>query len=441
METRKPASQYLRMAAFPLGIGLTSVLVNGTLNRVMIVEQGMPTSFVGLCFALPLLIAPVRVWLGYQSDTRPLWGQRRVPYIIAGTLLSVIGMVIATLLVLALPAEHLPLTVAIAGALLLAFVTYGLGRHMASNTFEALIADTFHGSQRPRAVTLFKVAMFAGIIGTAITMGLLLDPFSPARLTMISGGALLLTLLLTLLAVVGQERAGAHIQASVHKARTVSFRTTMTTVLWPDPHLRRFFVLIMLVIVGTLAQDILLEPYGGLVLGMTPGETTRLTALWGIGTVLAMLAAGMRLIQHYGYRPVLRAGLVLNIVVFGGLIGAGGFRQPLVFQGLVFVLGLGSGLAAAGLLTAVVEQTTAARAGTLMGVWGVAHEGGEALGGLLGGSVVDVVRLLSGGNGWLAYSTVFALEAGLLLIALVLVGRVHVQAPSAAAERDHPATA
>jgi BCD family chlorophyll transporter-like MFS transporter len=59
-----------------------------------------------------------------------------------------------------------------------------------------------------------------------------------------------------------------------------------------------------------------------------------------------------------------------------------------------------------------------------MGVWGVAHESGEALGGLLGGSVVDLVRLLSGGNAWLAYSTVFTLEAGMLLVALVLVGRV-----------------
>jgi BCD family chlorophyll transporter-like MFS transporter len=61
-----------------------------------------------------------------------------------------------------------------------------------------------------------------------------------------------------------------------------------------------------------------------------------------------------------------------------------------------------------------------------MGVWGVAHESGEALGGLLGGSVVDLVRLLSDGNAWLAYSTVFTLEAGLLLVALLLVGRVRV---------------
>jgi BCD family chlorophyll transporter-like MFS transporter len=410
------------MAAFPLSIGITSVLVSGTLNRVMIVEQGMSASLVGACFALPLLIAPLRVWIGYQSDTRPLWGQRRTPYIVAGMLLSVVGMMSAVLLVLALPDNNLPLAVALTAAVMVAFLAYGLGRHMSSNTFEALIADTFHGSQRPRAVTLFKVAMFVGIIGTAVVLGILLDPFSPTRLALITASALLLTLLLTLLAVVGQERRGDHIDAAIAEARAVSFRATIATVVWPDPRMRRFFALVMLVIVGTLAQDILLEPYGGLVLGMTPGETTRLTGLWGVGTVLAMLAAGLGLIQRYGYMTVLRGGLGITIVVFGGLIGAGFLQQPILFQGLVFILGLGTGLAAAGLLTAVVEQTTTARAGTLMGVWGVAHESGEALGGLLGGGVVDLVRLLSGGNSWLAYSTVFALEAGLLLVALLLMG-------------------
>jgi MFS transporter, BCD family, chlorophyll transporter len=416
---------FFRMAAFPLSIGMTSVLVQGTLNRIMIVERGLPASLVGLCFALPLLVAPVRVWLGYQSDTRPLWGLRRAPYILAGTVLSGAGMLAATLLVLSLSLslDNIVLAVAMGAMLLLAFLLYGLGKHMSSNTFEALIADTFQGPQRPRAVTLFKVAMFLGIIGTAVILGTLLDPFSAGRLATIAWGVLLLMLLLTLLAVLRQERRGDHIQEAVTEARSVSFRATISTVLWPNPHLRRFFVLVMLVIVGTLAQDILLEPYGGLVLGMTPGETTRLTALWGAGTMLSMLTAGLGLIPRAGYLPVLRAGLSISIVVFSGLIVVGSLHEPRMFQALVFVLGLGSGLSAAGLLTAVVEHTTAARAGTLMGLWGVAHESGEAIGSLLGGSIVDVVRLLSGGDAWMAYSTVFGLEAGLLLVALLLSGR------------------
>ncbi len=412
-----------RMAAFPLGIGITSVLINGTLNRIMIVEQGVPASFVGVCFALPLLIAPLRIWMGYQSDTRPVRGLRRTPYIVAGMLGSLVGLMATTMLVVAIPQPHLFQTLLLGSLLLGAFLVYGMGRHLASNSFEALIADVFHGPQRPRAVTIFKVVMFVGIIVTAIGLGILLVPYTPLRLVVIVGGIVCITMLLTLVAVVRVEQPSDVIQATVNEARAVSFRATIKHVLLLDPRLRRFFVLVMLVIIGTMAQDILLEPYGGLVLGMSPSQTTRLTALWGVGTVLAMLVAGLVGIQRFGYMAVLRGGILITIAVFAGLILVGIGSLPLVFQGLVFILGLGTGLAAAGLLTAVVEQTTAARAGTLMGVWGVAHEGGEALGGLLGGSVVDIVQLL-GGDVLLAYSTVFALEGGILCIAFLLLSRV-----------------
>ncbi len=48
-----------------------SVLVGGMLNRVMIVELALPATLVGLLFALPPLISPLRVWLGYLSDVMP----------------------------------------------------------------------------------------------------------------------------------------------------------------------------------------------------------------------------------------------------------------------------------------------------------------------------------------------------------------------------------
>jgi len=56
----------VRLAGFPIGLGLVSVLVGGTLNRVMIAELGLPASLVGLFFAAPLLVSPARAWLGYR---------------------------------------------------------------------------------------------------------------------------------------------------------------------------------------------------------------------------------------------------------------------------------------------------------------------------------------------------------------------------------------
>jgi len=44
------------------------VLLNGTLNRVMIVELGVSTLLVSLMVSLPLVFAPFRVLIGFKSD-------------------------------------------------------------------------------------------------------------------------------------------------------------------------------------------------------------------------------------------------------------------------------------------------------------------------------------------------------------------------------------
>ena len=90
-----------RLALFPLGLGLALVLVTGTLNRVMIVELKLPASLVGLFFAMMLIVAPARAWLGYLSDGYPLRGKRREPYIALGALLLAAAVIVfAALLVM-----------------------------------------------------------------------------------------------------------------------------------------------------------------------------------------------------------------------------------------------------------------------------------------------------------------------------------------------------
>ncbi len=408
---------YLRLAGFPLGFGITTVLVSGTLNRVMIVEYDLPASVVGLFFAIPLLIAPTRVWLGYVSDGYPIRGKRREPYILIGALVAAMGVVGATLMVTHSEAAGVVL---ISGALL-AFLAYGMGSNLASNTFEALLADKFVGEQRPRAVTIFKVVMFVGILAGAVALGQLLDPFEGGRFAVIVIGTMMVISLLTAGAIVRQEPHTHRIRTISREAAAVSFRQVIHQMIWADPQARRFFLLVMLTVLGTLAQDVLLEPYGALVLDMSVSQTTRLTAIWGTGTILAMMGGGVWLIKRLGHRRVLRWGLVMNSSVFGGMILAGAMHNTGLFMGLVFLLGAGTGLAASGLLTAVIEYTTVKHAGLLMGVWGLAHEVGQALGGMMGGVVVDVVQRATDGDHLVAYGTVFAAEGLLLIVALVLL--------------------
>ncbi len=421
--------QNIRLAGFPLGLGLTSVLVSGTLNRVMIVEMGIPAVLVGLFFALPLLISPLRVWLGYRSDAYPLWGLRREPFIILGSLVAGLGVAVTTVVIVRLST----LNALVIGVLIMAFIAFGFGRNLSSNTFEALLADKFTGDQRPRAVTFFKVAMFFGIMIGAIFLGRLLDPFSSQRLLSIVLGAMVLAFLLAIVAVLRQEPRKPTLQSETDKARSLPFWDTIRTMIWPDPQIRRFFIFVMLTVVGTLAQDVFLEPYAALVLGMTVGETASLEAIWGAGTLLSMAAAGAWLIKRFGYVRVVRVGLILGVLTFAGLILSGAIHNTLVFLILVFTLGVTTGLSAAGMLTAVIEFTTPERAGLLMGVWGVSHNLGQASGNLISGAVVDVVRVL-GGQPLTAYGMVFALEAVLLLAALWLLGQIRVSEARVVAE-------
>jgi BCD family chlorophyll transporter-like MFS transporter len=55
-----------------------------------------------------------------------------------------------------------------------------------------------------------------------------------------------------------------------------------------------------------------------------------------------------------------------------------------------------------------------------MGVWGVAHNLGQATGNMISGATVDLVQALQG-DALTAYGLVFALEAALLLGALWLL--------------------
>ncbi|WP_322799006.1 BCD family MFS transporter [Thermoflexus sp.] len=408
--------RYLRLAGFPVSLGLTSALVGGTLNRVMIVETGLPASFVGMLFAIPLLMSPLRVWLGYLSDAHPLRGLRREPYIVLGAAL-IAGAVSATTLAL----FHLPpLSLPMVALTVLLFAAYGLGKNLASNTFEALLADKFKGDQRPRAVTLSKIAMFGGIIGGSLLLGRLLDPFSPERMTLIVLTAMAIVFLASTFGSLRQEPREAALREASEKARSLSFADAIQTLILPDPQVRRFFTVVMLVVIGTLTQDVLLEPYGALALGMSVGQTARLIAFWGSGAVLAMMLAGMVLIRRLGYHRVLRIGVLTGAAVFFGLILAGLLKSPILFVILVFALGVSTGLSAASMLTAAIEFTTPARAGLLLGLWGLAHELGQAIGSLMGGAVVDLMRALTGGDILASYGIVFAAEAMLLLLAVRL---------------------
>ena len=418
----KRSFNLIRLAAVPLSLTLISILAGSVINRVMVVELGLPVTLAGLFLAVPLLIAPVRVWLGHRSDAYPIRGLRREPYIIIGAALAGLGAAVSVSLVLRTEAIFSLGAV----ATLVGLIVYGIGKNLTSNTFQALLADKFEaGAPRSRAATLYEVVNMIGLIAGAGIVGATLQPYSPERLTavvIVIGG---MALLFALIAAPRQEPRDLAVRGS-QEARSQDFQTIVKTVVLGNPQVRRFFVVVMLTLLGTQIQDVLLEPYAAVRFNMTVAETAQLTAFWGLGTLIAMLASGLYLIKRFGYLRIYRIGLGVVAVMFLLIVAVGFVGNANLLRLAVVLLGLGTGLAAASLLVSMIEFTTEARAGLLIGVWGVAHQLGRALASLLGGLIVDGVLSFSRGNIMLAYGTAFVLEAVLVAVAIGLIAKVDV---------------
>lgn len=421
-----------RLAFFAIAYGLSGALIGGTLNRIMIVELGLPASLVAILFAVPLLVSPARVWLGYRSDGFPILGLRREPYILFGGLL--IGLGIFSAVQVAVNTQGVSSTLLLGG--LVAFFIYGLGRNLSHNTFQALLSDRFSGPSRSQAATLYEVATLLGAVMGAGFLGKALEVYAAPRLVSLSIAVAGIVLALVVFAALRQEPRTALQQTAAEKARQAPFARVFKEFVWDDPQVRLFFILVMLTFIGTLAQDVLLEPYGALVFGMPVGDTSRLTQFWGVGVLISMLLSGLVLLRWLGNMRLMRLGIVLSALAFGGLIAVGASGSAGAFRGLVFFMGLGTGLAGAGMLSGVLSFTTPIRSGLLIGVWGVANQVGHAVGSILGGGIVDAVRSLTGGNAFLAYSSVFALEILMLLAAFTLSFRLDITASHARLEEQ-----
>ena len=300
----------------------------------------------------------------------------------------------------------------------LAFLMIGAGMHMVQTAGLALATDLASEEQAPRVVALLYVMLLIGMMISALVIGRLLSDFSPTRLVQVVQGVGLLTLILNLVALWKQEaRAPRREVAPVPAFATV----------WRDfVREGRNYRLLVAVGLGAAAfamQDVLLEPYGGQILGLTVGATTSLTALWAVGT-LAAFALAARILGRSG-DPHRLAGFggVFGIVAFAEIVFAGALDLPmLLFTGAV-MMGFGGGLFSVGTLTAAMRLAHGekARAGLALGAWGAVQASGAGLAILAGGLARDAVAAATG-SPLSGYVTVYSAEIVLLLGTLAALG-------------------
>jgi MFS transporter, BCD family, chlorophyll transporter len=427
-----PLAQLLRLSLFQVSVGMATVLLLGTLNRVMIVELAVPATVVAIMIALPVLSAPFRAMLGHRSDHhRSAIGWKRIPYLWFGSLWQMGGLAIMPFALIVLSGDQTTGPAwageALAGA---AFLMTGLGIHMTQTAGLALASDRATDETRSRVVALLYVMFLLGMAVSSIVIGWLLRDFDPIKLIRVVQGCAVVTMVLNMIALWKQEKVRPMSAAERAEPRPQFLASWQDFIRGGDAGR-----LLFLVVIGTLGfqmQDVLLEPYGGEILGLSVGATTWLTAANALGALTGFILAGRWMGRGQDAFRMAARGLLTGIAAFSAVLLAGMSGSIALFFAGAFGIGLGVGLFAVSTLSAAMAlpERGLSGSGLALGAWGAAQATAAGLAIFFGGGLRDLFGSLiaKGSLGAavtdpsVAYSLVYQIEIGLLFASLVALG-------------------
>jgi MFS transporter, BCD family, chlorophyll transporter len=426
-----------RMGLVQTALGAIVVLTTSTMNRVMVVELALPAMLPGILVALHYALQVLRPRWGYGSDV----SGRRTPWIIGGIATLAVGGVGAAVAT-ALMAQNLALGVLLGIA---AFTLIGIGVGAAGTNLLALLATRVAPDRRPAAATIVWLMMIAGFVVTTVIAGNLLDPFTPMRLVAVTSGVSAAAFIMALAGIWNIEGpAAADVTANgsapMRPAEVSSFRLALGQV-WDEPQARRFTIFVFLSMLAYSMQDLILEPFAGIVFGMTPGESTKLAGVQHGGVFAGMILVAVAC-SGFGVGSLKSwaiGGCIASAVALSGLVAAGLQGPDWPLRASVFALGAANGafaVAAIGTMMALAASGRKAREGVRMGMWGAAQAVAFGLGGFLGAAAVDAMRF-AGVDPVASYTTVFAGEAMLFMAAALLASRAIAPADAGAIQL-HP---
>lgn len=403
-----------RLGLVQMALGAVVVLTTSTLNRLMVVELALPAVLPGLLVALHYGIQITRPSWGFRSDALG----NRTPWIIGGMVALAMGGMGAAFGVVVLETSF-------ALGLAISVVSYGLiglGVGASGTSLLALLATTTAERRRAAAATITWLMMIFGIALTAGLAGSFLDPYSPTRLLSVVAVVCAGAVVLTCVAVFRLERG----LISRPDPETAPFFDALSEV-WQEPEARRFTIFVFLSMTAYFMQELILEPFAGLVFAFTPGQSTALSGAQNGGVFIGMLTVGIAAtgLRIGSLRGWVVAGCIGSAAALAtlALMGMAGLALPLT--PVVVVLGLFNGMfavAAIGSMMALAGQGRARREGTRMGLWGAAQAIAAGFGGLTGAAAVDVARGLT--QDAPAFGVVFAFEALIFIAAALMALRI-----------------
>ncbi len=412
----------VRLGLVQTALGSIVILTTSTLNRVMVVELALPAMLPGALVGWHYAVQLARPRWGYGSDV----GGSRSRWIVGG--MAILGLsAVAAAASTALMASSVVLGVT--GACL-AFLGIGIGVGASGTNLLALLATRTEPERKAAAAAIVWIMMIAGFIVTAGVAGRLLDPFSMDRLIGVTAGVAVVAFVMTVLAVGRMERPGARDADATEEDTPVAFRAALAEV-WSETQARRFTVFVFVSMLAYSAQDLILEPFAGLIHGYSPGQSTQLAGVQNGGVLLGMIATAVigttigrsraRFMRRWTVGGCVASALALGALAIGARIGPAWPLEP-----SVFALGVANGafaVAAIGSMMTLASAGRKGREGTRMGLWGAAQAIAFGLGGFVGAASLDAMRALLPDPGT-AFAFVFAAEGATFVVAAVLATRV-----------------
>ena len=429
-----------RLSLFQGCLGCLAVIFAGMLNRIMISELAFPAILVGGGLAFEQLMAPSRVLFGNISDSWPIRGRKRTPYIWLG------AAGFCTMAILSIPlifltenalrqGGWLPIAACSIGLCIL-FSLYGLAISMATTPYLALVIDLTTEKERPRAIGVIWCMLTIGIVVGAIaisitTKGLdgvtevaVLKPALQHFMIWVSG----IVFVISIIACWGIEPNSSINRANNERSNKEIGLKESWILVTSSPQILIFFTFLILYTLGLFLQDPILESYGAEVFNLPISKTTLLNAFWGGGTLLGLLLGGLWITPRLGKLSTARIGCwmiitSLFLLIFSGLIG-----NVNGLYGVLVIFGIAAGLATNSALSLMLDLTLPEIAGTFVGVWGLAQALSRAMGKVFGGGLLDIGRAISGPeNPFIAFSFVFFLEIIVMVFAIFVLGKVSIK--------------
>ena len=407
-----------RLGLVQAALGAIVILTTSTLNRIMVVELALPALLPGALIGWHYAVQLSRPRWGYGSDV----GGARAPWVIGGMIALAIGGISATagtLLLVETPLLGIICEFA-------AFLMIGIGVGAAGTNILALLATRTRPSRKAAAAAITWIMMILGFVITAGVAGAMLDPFSLERLITVTATISIFAVGLATLGIWGLEKHLGRAKVPAGKIeQKPDFKTAFVEV-WSETQARRFTIFIFVSMLAYSAQDLILEPFAGLIYDYTPGESTSLAGTQNKGVLLGMIATAIigttigksraSFMRKWTVMGCIASAFALAALSAAAIVGPTWPLEP-----TVFALGVANGLfavAAIGSMMTLANAGAEGREGTRMGLWGAAQAVAFGLGGFMGAAALDVARIFMTETAP-AFAIVFGVEGVVFIAAAV----------------------